>query len=414
MEGLSSKDIYIFKKQLEKLRRYRGKGTELISLYIPPGRKISDVIQHMRNEQGSASNIKSKSTRKNVISALEVIIQRLKMISGIPETGLVLFCGSVPTKSGTSEKIETILLTPPEPITTYKYHCNSQFYLAPLEEMLVEKETYGLLIVERKEATIGVLTGKRIEMLKHLTSGVPGKTSAGGQSQRRFERLRDIAAHEFYVRIGERANEIFLSYPNLRGLIIGGPGPTKEKFAEGNYLHHELKKKIIGVVDSSYTGEFGLREIVERSKDMLQNLDIMKEKNIVQRFLREIVKGDGLATYGENEVVQALINGSVDTLLLSEGLNKYKMWIKCSLCGYTEERTVENPEGTEAKITGTSCPKCGDGKLEVVQTKDLVEELSNMAEQIGAKTEILSTDTDEGKQFKVAFGGIGAILRFSS
>ena len=66
-----------FQRLLEELRKKSGRGTELISVYIPPDRDISDVMSHLRAEQGQAMNIKSKSTRKNVHAALEAILSKL-------------------------------------------------------------------------------------------------------------------------------------------------------------------------------------------------------------------------------------------------------------------------------------------------------------------------------------------------
>jgi len=37
---------YQFKKQIEEIKNLQGRGTELISVYIPPGRPISDVIAY--------------------------------------------------------------------------------------------------------------------------------------------------------------------------------------------------------------------------------------------------------------------------------------------------------------------------------------------------------------------------------
>lgn len=74
-------------------------------------------------------------------------------------------------------------------------------------------------------------------------------------------------------------NEAFLSIPDLKGIIIGGPGHTKEDFVKGDYLHHEVKKKIITTVDTSYTGEFGIREVIDKSMDVLTEIDVMREKN---------------------------------------------------------------------------------------------------------------------------------------
>jgi len=404
---ISSKDLYDFKRTIQELSEKKGRGTELVSVYIPPDRQISDVVKHMREELSQSANIKSKQTKKNVQSAIEVIMQRLKLFPTPPEQGLVLFVGMIPKGGPGTEKMETYIFEPPEAIKTYTYHCNSEFYLEPLQEMLEEKETYGLAVLDRKEATIALLHGKRIDIIKTLTSGVPGKHKAGGQSQRRFDRLIDLAAHEFQKRIGNHMNEAFLTVPDLKGVIIGGPGHTKEEFVKGDYLHHEIKNKIITTVDTSYTGEFGIREVIDKSMEILTEIDIMREKKLVQKFLRELVSDDGLASYGEAEVRRNLEMGAVEILLLSEDLKSKRSTYKCPSCGHIDEKTLKNEE-TPSEMT---CSKCNE-IMKVVETRDLMDDLVDMAEDVGSEVEIISTETEEGMQLLRAFGGVGAILRY--
>ena len=64
------------------LHNVKGRGTELISLYIPDGR-IPDAQQLLRDEYGKASNIKSRVTRQSVESAIKSCQERLKsLVSG--------------------------------------------------------------------------------------------------------------------------------------------------------------------------------------------------------------------------------------------------------------------------------------------------------------------------------------------
>lgn len=407
MSEVSSKEIYEVKRTLEELSQKRGRGTELVSVYIPPDKQISDVVKHMREELSQSANIKSKQTRKNVQSAIEVIMQRMKLFPKPPEKGLVLFVGMIPRGGPGTEKMETYVFEPPETVQTYIYHCNSEFYLEPLEEIIAEKDIYGLAVIDRKEATIAILRGKRIDIVKHLTSGVPGKHKAGGQSQRRFDRLIDLAAHEFKKRIGEHMNEAFLSLPDLKGVIVGGPGHTKEEFVEGDYLHHEIKQKIITTVDTSYTGEFGIREVMDKSMDVLTEIDVMREKKLVQRFLHELVDENGLASYGEAEVRHNLAIGAVEILLLSEDLKKKRLVYHCPSCKVKTEKTFRK----EVEETEISCPNCGE-KIKPEEGRDLIDEFVEMAEEVGSEVEIISTETEEGMQLSKAFGGIAAILRY--
>jgi peptide chain release factor subunit 1 len=404
---VSSKELYEFKRTLEELSAKKGRGTELVSVYIPPDRQISDVVKHMREELSQSANIKSKQTKKNVQSAIEVIMQRLKLFPKPPEKGLVLFVGMIPRGGPGTEKMETYIFEPPEPIITYIYHCSSEFYLLPLQDMLEEKEVYGIVVLDRKEATIAILRGKRIDIVKTYTSGVPGKHKAGGQSQRRFDRLIDLAAHEFKKRVGDHINEAFLAIPELKGVIIGGPGYTKEEFVKGDYLHYNIKKKLITTVDTSYTGEFGIREVIDKSMEVLDEIDVMREKKLIQRFLRGLVSDEGLASYGESEVRKNLKMGAVEILILSEGLNSSRINYECSSCGNISERTVKKMEKTD----NIPCDICKED-MKVKDRKDVINDFVDMAEEVGSEVEIISTETEEGMQLLRAFGGIAAILRY--
>ncbi|AEF96263.1 peptide chain release factor aRF-1 [Methanotorris igneus] len=417
MEEDKSKELYMFKKTLQELKSKKGKGTELISLYIPAGRRISDVTQYLREELSQSSNIKSKSTRKNVQSAIEVILQRLKLLKDPLEKGVIIFAGMVPRSGPGTEKMETYVLIPPEPIKTFIYRCDSQFYTEPLEEFLEEKDTYGVILIDRSEATIATVKGKNIQIHKRLTSGVPGKFKAGGQSARRLERLIDDAAHQFMVRVGEHATEVFLPLlekKQLRGILVGGPGNTKNEFVEGDYLHHELKKIVLDTFDLCYTEEFGIRELLSKAEHLLKDLELMKEREVVQRFFKELIKEDGgLAAYGEKEVLEALIMGAVDTLIVSEDINMVRVKIKCNNCEYTEELNIKKDElpKLEEALKEKTCPQC-EGALVIEETKDFIEYLSELCEMSGTKLCIVSRETEEGAQISKAFKGLAAILRF--
>jgi len=404
---VSSKELYEFKRTIKELADKKGRGTELVSVYIPPGKQISDVAKHMREELSQSANIKSKSTKKNVQSAIEVIMQRLRLFPKPPENGLLLFVGMIPKGGPGTEKMETYVFEPPEPIQTYTYHCNSEFFLEPLQEMIEVKETYGLAVLDRKEATIATLRGKRIDIIKTLTSGVPGKHKAGGQSQRRFDRIIENEAHEFLKRIGNHMNDAFLPIEDLKGIILGGPGHTKEDFYKGDYLHYELKEKVITTIDTSYTGEFGIREVIDKSMDVLTEMDIMREKKLVQRFLRELISEEGLASYGEAEVRKNLEMGAVEILLLSEGIKSSRETYECPACGCVQEKTVKNADESNEM----QCPECGE-KMKENEAKDIIDDFVDMAEEVGSEVEIISTETEEGMQLLRAFGGFAAILRY--
>jgi len=404
---------YEFKRTLEALRNKTGRGTELISLYIPHDKQIHEISSQLREEFGQASNIKSRVTRQNVTGAIESLLSRLKLIPKAPVNGVVIFCGAVDIGANKTD-MTTIIIEPPEPIVSYKYHCDSAFLLKPLEEMLHEQKTYGLLVLDRREATVGLLKGKHIEEMAHLTSNVPGKQRKGGQSSHRFQQLRLIAINDFYTRIAEAASAVFIAidHKDFQGVFIGGPSPTKEEFEAGEYLHHEIQKKILGLFDVANTDESGLTELFDQLGDVLSDVDVVKEKKHMEMFLRDLVNDTGLASYGEEQVRKNLQMGSVETLLLSDELRKVRLTIKCGNCDFEEKKTLTKKLGDNEYQPG-NCTKCGSS-LRVAESVDIVEELSSIADQMGTNIAFISSDFEEGNQLLNAFGGIAAILRFKT
>ncbi len=410
----TSLELFRLKKTLNTLATKEGRGTELVSVYVPPGKQISDVLNTLRDEYGTASNIKSTTTRKNVMDAIVKVQQRLKLFKEPPENGLVIFCGAIPQNGPGSERIETYVVSPPEPIHIYLYRCDARFHTEYLQEMLREKETYGILLIDTSEATLATLQGRRLDIVLKLTSGVPGKTRAGGQSARRYERLRDMRIQEFFTRVGKHTNETFLPIENFKGLILAGPGPTKLDFEKGEFLNYMLKDKIIGVVDTSYVEEQGVKEVVDRAPEIMRKVRYIEEKKLMQQFLYEIGHDTGMVTYGEEDVRRSLDSGAVRILLLSDGLEVSRVTLKCSACGYQEQQTVKNQNlmSFEQELSGKPCPKCRAPALGISENQDLVDNFAQLAEYTNAEVEIISSETEEGQMLKNSFGGIVAILRF--
>ncbi len=412
----SSLELFRLRKTLNTLAKKEGSHTELITIYVPPGKQISDAINLLREEYGTASNIKSNVTRKNVLDAIIKVQQRLKLFKDPGEKGLVIFAGALPQEGGGpgTERMETYVIVPPEPIKIFLYRCDSRFHTEHLQEMLREKETYGIILVDASDATIATLQGKRLDIVRQMYSGVTGKTRAGGQSARRYERLRDMQLNEYFHRVGKHADEVFLPIDTLKGIILAGPGPTKYDFEKGDYLNYQLKGKILEIVDTAYVEEQGVKEVVEKAPEIMRKVRYIEEKNIMQKFLYEVGHDTGMITYGEVEVRRALESGAVRLLLLSESLDISRVTIKCSACGYTEQHTVKNPDmaAFETGLTGKACPKCSAPSLTIAEKQDVVDDLAGIAELSSTDVEVISTETEEGQMLRNAFGGIAAMLRF--
>ncbi|MBN2567634.1 peptide chain release factor aRF-1 [Candidatus Woesearchaeota archaeon] len=361
--ALTAKQRFELKKFLKDLGSRKARHTELVTVYVPEGYDMNKIVQHIQQEQGTATNIKSTATRNNVIAALEKMVQHLRLYQRTPPHGLAAFAGNVAEREG-QQDYQVWSIEPPLPLKTRIYRCDKTFILDQLNEMLDTEEVYGLVVMDRREGDIALLKGKTIVPLSRAKSNVPGKTRAGGQSAARFMRIREDAAKEFYKKIGGMMKDEFLDNREIKGIIVGGPGPTKYDFVDGNFITDQVKRKVIAIKDLSYTGDFGVQELVDRASDVLAEEEIAGEKKIMGRFFDLLSTKQGMVSYGEKETWRLLEMGAVDTLLLSESL---------------DDATVER--------------------------------FDEKAKELGSSVEIISVETREGVQLR-EIGKIAAILRY--
>ena len=527
------------KRLIRELEKIKGRHTELVSVYIPAGYNLYEMINQLVQEKSTAENIKSKSTRKNVISALEKIIQYLRLFKQTPPNGLAVFAGNVSEFEG-KEDIKLWAIEPPEKLETKIYWCDQVFVLDPLKEMVREKDIYGLIVLDAMEATIGLLKGKKVITKKKMNSTVPSKTVKGGMclhrstlitlsngkkieinkvkkgdevlcfdftenklkagtivnifkrkvekakklffgknsltasedhlifikekdgikekfvkdikkqdtvfilennqlrealvkntsevsveasvffydlevspfgnyfandmlvhnSQARYDRLREDAINEFLSKVGEVASNIFLE-ENVIGVLIGGPGPIKERFAKEDYLNYQVRKKVLGVKDIGYTDEYGLDELVKRSEDLLQQAEIFKEKSLLNKFFVALRDKSNVAV-GLESVLKALEMGAIEELIILENFDYVRKHLTCEN-GHKKIIVAKRDE----KVF---CDVCGK-EMKAEKEEEIYDEIVEKAESLGAKVNVVSDETEEGKGFK-SMGGIGAFLRY--
>ena len=389
---------------------------DLITLYIPPNNKIQEIIHKLRQEHKKVSEIKSQSTRKNYLNALERTIQELCKFETLPIHGLAIFSGAVRQNDTNKERLEFYMIEPPISLKTYKYIRNYKFYLDPLTEALKENEIYGFILIDANNATIATLHGKNLIIHKEHHSGIGGKHKAGGESARRFERIRKQEINEYFKRIAAHIDSYFTYIPNLKGLFVGGQGQTKYEFIEGNYINYRLQNKILEIIDTSCTGKSCVNEALHRALHSLNNIEYSEEKKIIEKFIHEIKHNTGFAAYGDNSVRKYLNEKIVDTIIVSSRLNKLSILVECSKCDYQKRIIVEPSklEEYEKKLNEEKCANCLNDKLKIKRVMDLVEEFIELGEQSGVKIKLISQKMDDTFDFLESFKGIAALLRYSS
>jgi len=304
----------------------------------------------LRDEAGKAENIKSRVTRQAVISAIKSCLEKLKTLS---DGHYAIFVGETST-GWISEAIAV-----PKPLKGIIYRCGSEFFLDPLESMQDKGPKHAIICLDLHEVTLVTLQGTSINVLFEDESNVPQKMSRGGQSAKRFEKNRQLAIIDWFKSSADNISKELLDLKDLSGIIISGPGLTKNDFNDSEYLHHELRKKITGVVDVGYTGFQGIKETIQNAEELLKETELVKQRNIMRSFFTLLSK-DGAILYGRKSVEDALLTGRVKTLLLS-----------------SHEKALEE-----------------------------------LTSKFSTKVNIISTEFEEGEQLRKVFGGIAAILRY--
>ena len=416
VQNVDSVKMYKIRKTLEELTQHSGRGTELITVYIPKGQQLHEVMTQLREEQGTADNIKSDLTRTHVVDSLSKVQQRLKLYKKTPEKGLVVFCGALPREGGGppgSEVVKIYEIEPPKDLTTSLYRCDDHFHTDILKDMLQDDNIIGLLAIDAKDAGWGLLHGDKLEVLKETGSGVAGKHRQGGQSAKRFQKLREMELQYYFNRVAHITREYFIDIYKVKGLIVSGPGPTKEDFIKNEYLEYRLQNNIIATIDASYSGSEGIREAFAKCSDILSNFRMVEEKKIIEKLFQEINTNSGLGSYGLKEVIEMLRNNIAAMVVISDDINMSRIEKKCKRCSHVEEELIEQGKriARKTEMKGQKCSECEAMDFEMTD-QDLIDFIALIASQTGTKVEVVSGKTEHGVMLG-SLGNIAAILRYN-
>ena len=359
---------------VKTLSEYRGiSPTGMITLPIPPGTQIGLVMDTLRSEYSTSSNIKSHSTVLAVQSAITAAIQKLKLYSKIPENGLIIYSGNA-CLDGKEKKV-SIAIDPIKPVTRKNYYCSNKFDVSLLEEMLEDSLVYGFIIMDGNGCLFGKIQGSKKTILGNKTVELPKKHRMGGQSSQRFQRKR-LEARDAYTKIAcEMSIDYFIedNKPNISALIIAGNSEFKTKLITSDIFDQRLKDIIFKVIDISYGGEHGFEQALDIVKPCLDGLPLLHEKEILSDFFKIIslknVNGSKVSI-GLEETIAALEDNVIKRIIIYENSN--------------------------------------------IMYKDqlLIEYLVDNYEKIGFEVSFISDNTGEGIQFIKGLSGIGAILKY--
>eukprot|EP01102_Stenamoeba_stenopodia_P008398 TRINITY_DN2410_c0_g1_i1.p1 TRINITY_DN2410_c0_g1~~TRINITY_DN2410_c0_g1_i1.p1 ORF type:complete len:366 (-),score=89.15 TRINITY_DN2410_c0_g1_i1:187-1284(-) len=339
------------------------------------------------------------------------------------------------------------VLEPIKPIQTFLYKCDSRFHTDSLKAMLDHDDRYGFAVIDGNGAYFALVHGNSQRELHRLVVSLPKKHRRGGQSSKRFARLRLEARHNFVSKVCELLLKLFIDQetnaPNVRGLVLAGHADLKNQVAEAKVLDPRLKSVILEIVDVAYGGSQGLQHAIELTEHSLKNVTLVRHKKLISKYFEEIVTDSGKAVYGARDTLMAIEMGAVETLIVWENLSLVRHVLidketgtKTVVCtekdvlprevsggapgavaGHNSGTNKEKDKGKDKEpeellenlsLNGNTAPS----KFDLVESVPLVDYFVENYEAIGVKLELVQDATSEGNQFCKGFGGLGALLRF--
>ncbi|CAO0798081.1 unnamed protein product [Mucor circinelloides] len=409
-------EIWKMKKLVQNLESARGNGTSMISLIVPPRSQISQVTSMLVNEQGTASNIKSRVNRLSVLSAITSTLHRLKLYTKVPPNGLVLYCGTIVTDEGKEKKVN-IDFEPHKPINTSLYLCDNKFHTEALSELLETDSKFGFIVMDGHSTLFGTLAGNTRDIIHKFSVDLPKKHGRGGQSALRFSRLREEKRHNYVRKVAELAVNFFITNDkvNVSGLVLAGSADFKTELSQSDLFDSRLQAKIIKVVDVSYGGENGFNQAINLAADSLANLKFVHEKKLIGSYFDEISQDTGKYCFGVSDTLKALELGAVENLLVWETLDTPRYVVRDANNDEHVIHPSKEQEKTMEFLKDPLADVCADNnknEMSVVEVKPLVEWFTEHYKDFGANLEFVTNRSQEGAQFCKGFGGIGGILRY--
>ncbi len=351
------------KRKVQELKSLQGRHSSFTTLYVPPTKSLVDVTSFVKAELAGAENIKSKANRKNVQDNLTAILSELTRVDKLPDNGIAFFFG-IAEEGGTNEEIREIVV-PPAPISQFTYICGREFITDELEEMTLPKSLVVIVLIEGGKVTIGYLRGKHLELVRDEDFYIIGKTRAGGQSAKRYLRIREEKMLEFFKYVGRILKDLLLDdIDNVDAIVLGGNTIRAQEFLEKGDLDYRIREKIAeAIIPVSVIDETGLYQAMKEASRILRETEIYAERQEWDAFMESLMKGETTVTYGETEVVSALREGRVETVMI------------------VEDRT------------------------------ELMDRLYDEISDFGSELMVFSAQTESGAQLN-SFGGIAARLRW--
>lgn len=181
-----------------------------------------------------------------------------------------------------------------------------------LKEAVRESKRPMILIVALEEggASFALIRQRGVDLINEILVNIPGK---------REKSAREKIKREFYTEISQAILEI-ASSRGLTDVLIVGPELTRTGFKTFVEQSGDMMSAVNIAYDTCFSpGRTGIYEAIRRGAvdRVVSSSRVSMELSEVEEFLTELSKG-GKATYGLNQVEDAVRSGAVEKLLVTD------------------------------------------------------------------------------------------------
>ncbi|HLD15511.1 MAG TPA: mRNA surveillance protein pelota [Candidatus Nanoarchaeia archaeon] len=236
------------------------------------------------------------------------------------------------------------------------------FQLDKLDEACKQDKTSVLIcVLDRKEASFAILKSYGYEMLTEIEGVV--------EEKRIKEKQKESTFYNEIIKMLEQYDQRF----KPSSIILASPAFFKEDLAKELDKNNKTLRKKVVLATCNSTGANGINEVLKRDevKSVLKQERVFNETKVIEEILVEIAK-NGNATYGFNEVENAVGQGAVKTLVVVDSLIQ---------------------------------------KLRQEEKYEKLERVIRSADSMKAEVFIVSNEHDAGKKLE-GLGGIACLLRY--
>ena len=375
--------------RLRELAALRPQGARVLSVFLnldptefaePPARasEIRSAIDELRRLARNGSDGLDHETKVALRADVDHVEEFLSTFKPKGAHGVVVYA------CGPADLFEVIRL--PRPVETRSVIDDSPL-IEPLAEM-IGAGTWFVVLVNRQTGRMFLGDRERLDEVDVIVDEVHGQHKQGGLSQARYQRSVDEDVQDHLRNVADAAFVHFKRAP-FDHLLLGGPHEIVTDFEPK--LHAYLKERVVGRVDVDVENT-NADEVFDAAAARIGEHERRREREALDR-LREGISTGGRAAAGLEDVLEALNERRVETLLLGPGYQA--PGCTCPQCGWV------------GPLDGGACPADG---TPVACRDSVIESAVELAVVQGAGV-LVVRDEDNQRELQ-SHGQIGAVLRF--